>query len=70
MFQQKLQEQLSSKCVGIMVVASVVPIRLVGTAVPASVVGTMVIKSVVPTRLVETRNLPMLYLNLVFHHTR
>ena len=45
---------MSSKCVGIMVVASVVPIRLVGTAVPASVVGTMFLKIVVPTRFVET----------------
>ena len=55
MFRQKLQEQLSSKCVGIMVVASVVPIRLVGTAVPASIVGTMVIASVVPTIMFQQK---------------
>ena len=41
-----------------LVLARVVPTRLVGTAVPASVVGTTAVAGVVPTRFVGTVQLP------------
>ena len=40
--------------VGTTVIASFVPTRIVGTAVPASVVGITAIERVVPTRFVGT----------------